>query len=144
MNRLMILILCVAGCSPATDQPATNQTDKPTVQEKPAEVPSLAGEWNVTASNGKPLTQVFPMTASVSRDQLTVHSECVSFAWAYTQDRNIVSFKPGAVRHCERNQTQNENEAQRAIGGANIALFLQEGREVQLSGNGGTVTLTRR
>ena len=144
MNRLMILILCVAGCSPAANQPARNEVGTNAAQERPAEVPSLAGEWSVSASSGKPLTQVFPMTASVSGNQITVHSECVSLAWSYTQDRNIVAFKPGAVRHCGRNQTQNENEVQRAIGGATIALFSNEGREVQLSGSGGTVTLTRR
>ena len=58
----------------------------------------------------------------------------------------VVEFGPVpmAVSHCGRNQTQNENEAQRAIGAATIALFSNEGREVQLSGSGGTVTLTRR
>lgn len=144
MKPLIFLALCVAGCSPAANQPATNEVDKPAAQEKPADVPSLTGEWSVSASSGKPLTQVFPMTASVSANQITIHSECVSLAWSYTQDRNIVGFKPGAVRHCGRNQTQNENEVERAIGGATIALFSNEGREVQLSGSGGTVTLTRR
>lgn len=144
MNRVMFLMLCLAGCSPAANPPDSNRAEKSTPQEKPAEIPSLTGEWSVTASNGTPLTQIFPMTASVSGDQLTIHSECVSFAWSYTQDRNFVAFKPGAVRHCARNQTQSENEVQRAIDGASIALFLGDGREVQLSGNGGTATLTRR
>jgi hypothetical protein len=144
MNRLTILILCVAGCSPAANEPVANDVDKHIAQEKPAEVPSLDGEWRVTASSGKPLTQVFPMTASFSGNEIVIHSECVSLAWSYTQNRNIVAFKPGGLSHCARNQTQNENEVQRAIDRANIALFSNEGREVQLSGSGGTVTLTRR
>ena len=80
MKRPILFALCVAGCSPAANQPATNEVAEPVAQEKPAEVPSLVGEWSVTASAGKPLTQVFPMTASVSGNQLTIRSECVSLA----------------------------------------------------------------
>lgn len=144
MKRLMILTLCLAGCSPAAEERAANQVQAPAAEEKPADVPSLAGEWSVTASGGQPLTQVFPMTASVTGDQVAVHSECVTFNWSYTQNRNAVAFKPGAIKRCARNQTQNENEVQRAIDRGNIALFSNEGREVQISGSGGTVTLTRR
>jgi hypothetical protein len=145
MKRLMtIAALLVVGCSPAANEPAANQAEKPAVQEKPADVPSLAGEWSVTALGGKPLQQVFPMTASITADKATVHSECVTFVWSYTQNRNIVAFTPVSTGHCGRNQTTNENEIERALKGANIALFSNEGREVQLSGNGGTATLTRR
>lgn len=144
MNRLMILTLCLAGCSPSAEQPVANEAQAPAAEQKPAEVPSLAGEWNVTASGGKPLTQVFPMTANVSANEVVINSECMRFTWTYTQDRNVVTFKPGAVRRCARNQTQNENEVQRAVDRANIALFSGEGREVQLSGSGGTVALERK
>ncbi|MCH8616819.1 META domain-containing protein [Sphingomonas sp. SM33] len=140
----MIATLLVAACSPSANEPAANQTEKPAAREKPADVPSLAGEWSVTALGGKPLQQVFPMTASITADKATVHSECVTFAWSYTQDGNIVAFSPMSTGHCGRNQTTNENEIERALKGANIALFSKEGREVQLSGNGGTATLTRR
>ena len=140
----MIAVLCLAGCSPAEEQPAANQVEKPAAAKKPAEVPSLAGEWNVTALGGQPLKQVFPMTVSVDADKMTVHSECLTFVWSYTQNRNIVAFLPVSAGRCGRNQTTNENEIERAIKGANIALFSPDGREVQLSGNGGTATMTRR
>jgi hypothetical protein len=145
MNRLsMLAVLCVAGCSPTTDEPAANQVERPVTETKPAEPPALTGEWDVTALGGQPLQQVFPMRASFAEGQMTVRSECVTFVWNYTQDRNIVAFKPVSSRGCGRNQTTNENEIERAMKGANIALFAQEGREVQLSGNGGTATLARR
>jgi hypothetical protein len=144
MNRLsMLAVLCVAGCSPTADEPAANQVEKP-AETKPAEPPSLTGEWDVTALGGQALQQVFPMRASFAGGQMTVRSECVTFVWNYTQDRNVVAFKPISSRGCGRNQTTNENEIERAMKGANIALFAQEGREVQLSGNGGTATLSRR
>ena len=144
MNRLsMLAVLCVAGCSPTADEPAANQVEKP-AETKPAEPPSLTGEWDVTALGGQALQQVFPMRASFAGGQMTVRSECVTFVWNYTQDRNVVAFKPISSRGCGRNQTTNENEIERAMKGANIALFAQDGREVQLSGNGGTATLTRR
>ena len=146
MNRLMTIaaILGLAGCSPAPEQPAANTAEAPVAEAKPAEVPALTGEWNVTALGGQPLQQVFPMTASVAGDRLTVRSECKTFVWNYTQDRNMVGFKSVSAGGCARNQTTNENEIERAMKGANIALFTGEGREVQLSGNGGTATLTRR
>ena len=145
MNRLsMLAVLCVAGCSPTAEEPIANQVDKPATETKAAEVASLTGEWDVTALGGQPLQQVFPMRASFAGGQMTVRSECVTFVWSYTQDRNIVAFKPVSSRGCGRNQTTNENEIERAMKGANIALFAQDGREVQLSGNGGTATMTRR
>ena len=145
MKRMtMIAALCVAGCSPAANEPAANQAEPSAAEERPAEVPSLTGEWSVTALGGQPLKQVFPMTASFSDDKMTVRSECVTFVWSYTQDRNIVAFKPLSTKRCARNQTTNENEMERAMKGANIALFSRDGNEVQLSGNGGTATLTRR
>lgn len=144
MNRLMMIAaLCVAGCSPSANEPAVNQVEAPTAEAKPAEVPALAGEWTVSALGGQPLQQVFPMRASFADGKLTVRSECVTFVWSYTQDRNMVAFKPVSATKCGRNQTTNENEMERAMKGANIALFLNDGREVQLSGNGGTATLTR-
>ena len=145
MNRLsMLAVLCVAGCSPTADEPAANQVETPATETKAAEVASLTGEWDVTALGGQPLQQVFPMSASFAGGQMTVRSECVTFVWSYTQDRNIVAFKPVSSRGCGRNQTTNENEIERAMKGANIALFAQNGREVQLSGSGGTATMTRR
>ena len=145
MKRLtMMAALCVAGCSPAAEQPAANQAEQPAAVKKPAEVPLLEGEWSVTALSGLPLKQVFPMTASFSEDKMTVRSECKTFVWSYTQSRNIVAFKPASAGNCGRNQTTNENEMERAMKGASIALFSSDGREVQLSGNGGTATLTRR
>ena len=146
MNRLMTIaaILCLSGCSPAAEQPAANTAEAPVAEAQPAEVPALTGEWDVTALGGQPLQQVFPMTASFADGRMTVRSECKTFVWSYTQDRNIVGFKPVSAGGCARNQTTNENEIERAMKGANIALFTGEGREVQLSGNGGTATLTRR
>ena len=145
MKRLtMIATLCVAACTPGRDEPAADQAEQPAAAEKPAEVPSLAGEWSVTALGGQPLQQVFPMTATITPDTMTVRSECVTLVWSYTQDRNIVAFKPVSSKNCARNQTTNENEMERAMKGATIALFSGEGKEVQLSGNGGTASLTRR
>jgi hypothetical protein len=144
MKRLIMAMLCVAGCSPANNQPASNQIENAAVAEEPAEVPPLTGEWSVTALGGQPLQQVFPMTASFAGDRMTVRSECKTFVWSYTQNRNIVGFKRVSAGGCGRNQTTNENEIERAMKGANIALFTGEGQEVQLSGNGGTATLSRR
>jgi len=145
MKRLMTFAaLLVAACSQGEEQPSANQTENAAVVEKPAEVPPLSGEWSVTALGGQSLQQVFPMTASVAGDKMTVRSECKTFVWTYTQNRNIVGFTPVSAGGCGRNQTTNENEIERAMKGANIALFTGEGQEVQLSGNGGTATLTRR
>ena len=146
MKRLMMLAaLCVASCSPPDSQPVANEANSAAASvEKPAVVPSLAGEWSVTALGGQPLQQVFPMTASFNDDRMTVRSECMTFVWSYTQDRNIVGFEPVSAGRCGRNQTTYENEIERAIKVSNIALFTREGQEVRLSGNGGTATLTRR
>ena len=145
MNRLILpFLLCVAACSPAAEQPAANQAEASAAQEEAAPVPALAGNWNVTAINGKPLTQIFTMTAAVTGDRLTINSDCVAMTWSYRQDRNLVTFTKVSTRECPRGRTLNEDQAEKALGMANIAIFSDEGREVQLSGAGGTVTMTRR
>jgi hypothetical protein len=136
-------LLSLAACSQPAEQEAApaNEAANETVQ---AVVPSIEGEWDVTALGGRPLQQVFPMRATFAEAQTTVRSECLTFVWDYTQERNIVAFKPVSSGGCGRNHTTNENEIERAMKGANIALFAEGGRVVQLSGNGGTATLTRR
>lgn len=140
------LLLLLAACSPAAEQPAANQSEAAAAAgpNEAEAVPSLAGEWIVTSLNGKPLDQIFEMTATAAGNRLTLNSDCVALIWSYTQDRNVVAFTDHSTRECVRGRTANEVQVEKAIGAANIALFANEGAEVQLSGSGGTVTMTRR
>ncbi len=146
MNKYCLpLLLLMAACSPAAEESVANRADSPVAEEaEVAPVPPLAGEWSITAVDGAPLNQVFDMAASVTDDRLTIDSECVTMAWEYTQNRNAVTFTPVPAVTCARMQTQNEDQVEQAVGGANMALFLEDGDEVHLSGSGGMVTMTRR
>jgi hypothetical protein len=141
---MLMALPLLAACSPAAEETVVNESQAPAAQQEPAAVPDLAGEWDVVAINSGPLDQIFDMNATATDDRLTVRSDCVSMSWSYVQDRNMVSFTPASVVNCPRGRTRNEDQVEGAIGRANIAMFADEGREVQLSGAGGTVTMTRR
>ena len=145
------LALLVAACGgDAGETPvnhgnagAVNQASSPG-KSSSSVTPALAGEWSVSAFNGTPLTQVFPMTAAFAGDRLTISSECVRMAWSYAQDGMAVSFRPAGAGGCGRKRTYNEDQVEKAIGSATMAMAMEDGREVQLSGSGGTVTLASR
>jgi hypothetical protein len=137
------VLLLVAACSPAPQEPVANQTEPVEAEKRVEAVPALAGEWTVSQVNGRPLSQPHPIAANFGEDRLSVRSDCVRMGWAYTQDRNIVSFTSPSDQGCPGRRTGDETEAKRAVTLANIAMFSNDGQEVQLSGAGGSLTMTR-
>ena len=137
------ILLLAAACTPAAEEP-TNQVEPADVeQEEAAPVPQLAGDWRVTAINGQDLTQYYTMNASFAGDRLTIASDCVRIAWSYSQQRNVVAFTPAEAASCDRMRTHNEDQVKPIVTQANIAMFSDEGRQVELSGPGGRVAMTR-
>ena len=135
--------LSLAACSqPAEQQPApANETATETVQ---AAVPSLEGEWVVEQANGKPLDQMWPMTASATKDRFTIASDCRKMSWTFKQDRNFVQFTPAAGTECGRVRSPAELLADSSVKLAQTVIFEDEGRSAQISGSGGTLSLKRR
>ena len=146
MTRIFLpLVLLVAACS-GTEQPATNavENEADASAADPAAVPSLVGAWRITQINGAAPVQVWPMTAEVTADRFTLTSECRKMAWEFKQDRNVVQLTPQAGQDCARARSPAEISVEKPVGLANIAIFSNEGRDVDLSGPGGRLTMTRR
>jgi hypothetical protein len=104
----------------------------------------LEGEWVVEQANSKAPDQIWPMTAEVTKDRFTIVSECRKMSWTFKQDRNFVQFTPAAGVECARVRSPAENLANATVKLANTAVFSDEGRTVQISGSGGTISMTRR
>ncbi|HVL78361.1 MAG TPA: hypothetical protein VM346_03640 [Sphingomicrobium sp.] len=136
-------LLC-AGCSPASEQAPANQSE-PAPSEQPAvEVPPLAGQWTVTQINGARPGQVWPMLVDVTDERFIISSECRRFIWSVSQDRNLVQFSRQGGRDCPRPRSPSEETVERPVDMANIAMFSDEGREVLLTGPGGSLAMRRR
>ena len=143
---LSIAVLSLAACSePAEQQPAANNAAALDANEAAqAPIPSLEGEWVVEQANGKAPDQIWPMTAEASGDRFTIVSECRKMSWTFKQDRNFVQFTPAAGVECGRVRSPAELLASSTVKLANTAVFADEGRSVQISGPGGTLSMTRR
>ena len=146
MTRVVPLVLfaLIAGCNqqqPAAP-PANDVAAAPAA--KPA-VPSLKGNWRVTAIGGQPVAGT-AMAAAIGDGGASVSAGCLRRGWTYTQDRNLVAFtgSPGGSSNCGRSPSAEEETAFGALGDANLAIFAKDGREATLSGTGGTLTLERR
>ncbi|HXH53812.1 MAG TPA: hypothetical protein VNH53_10370 [Sphingomicrobium sp.] len=143
----MLLLIALAGCdSPPSDQPA-NQANSTTEQAATAPqeaVPPLAGQWTVTEINGIRPAQVWPMAVDVTDELFTLTSECRRFAWGIRQEGHLVTFTRRAGRDCPRVRSPSEEVVEKPIDMANIAMFSDEGRDVLLSGPGGTLKMRRR
>lgn len=137
------VLLLVAACSPAPQEPVADQTEPVAAEKKVEPVPALVGEWTVSRVNDRALSQPHPMAASFADDRLSIRSECVAMVWEYSQDRNIVSFTSPSEQGCPGARSGDETEAKRAVTLANVAMFSNDGQEVQLSGAGGSLTITR-
>ena len=146
---LPLAILCLAACSqdaPPAANEAANSGEANAAAEAPAAVPSLVGSWAVSQINGQAPDQVWPMTAEIGADSFVLTSECRKLGYSFKQDRNVVQLAPSAAASadCGRVKSPAEQLAEKALGLANIAMFSDEGRSVELSGAGGRVTMTRR
>ena len=146
MTRVVPLVLfaLIAGCNqqqPAAP-PANDVAAAPAA--KPA-VPSLNGNWRVTAIGGQPVAGA-AMAAAIGDGSASMSAGCLRRGWTYTQERNLVAFigSPGGSSNCGRSPTVEEETAFGALGDANLAIFAKDGREATLSGTGGTLTLERR
>ncbi len=140
---LSALALSLAACSPSAEQPPANQVESPAPEEKKP-VPSLEGEWVVDQLNGGALDQTWPMTAEVTADKFTIVSECHRLRYEMSQQGNIVKFTQVPGNDCARFKSPAEQLAEKSVKLANIAMFSDDGRTVQLSGPGGTVSMSRR
>ena len=148
MNKIILLCVCalsLAACSEPAEQPAANETAAAEVNETDqAEIPSLEGEWVVEQGNSKPLDQIWPMTAEATAGRFTITSECRKMSWTFKQDRNFVQFTPAGGVECGRVRSPAELLANNTVKLANTVVFAEEGKAVQISGPGGTLSLTRR
>lgn len=144
---LPLAILLVAACSPADNDAsangAANQVE-PAAEAPTAAVPSLAGQWDVVAINGGPVQQAYAMDAEVGPDRFTIQSECVRIPFDYRQDGNGVTFTPAQGGGCGRVRTLDEDSVAKVVGGASMAIFGADGSTVDLSGSGGSLSMTRR
>lgn len=142
---LSIAVLSIAACSQPAEQPAASNAAVAEANETAqAAIPSLEGEWVVEQGNSKPLDQIWPMTAEVTGDRFTITSECRKMSWTFKQDRNFVQFTPASGIECARVRSPAELLANNTVKLANTVVFAEEGRTVQISGPGGTLSLTRR
>jgi hypothetical protein len=146
-NVPLAALLLLAACG-QQDRTAPVQTNETAAAEKaPAAVPSLEGNWTVTKVGGVADAASLGMTATISKDMVTLTTGCLKRAWAYTQNRNVVSFtaSPGGSSNCGGGSPSAEAEtAYGALTEANIAIFSKDGKEASLSGTGGGLTLERR
>ena len=140
---LSALALSLAACSPSAEQPPANQVESPAPEEKKP-VPSLEGEWVVDQLNGGALDQTWPMTAEATAERFTIVSECHRLRYEMSQQGNIVKFTQVPGDDCARFKSPAEQLAEKGVKLANIAMFSDDGRTVQLSGPGGTVSMSRR
>ena len=147
MKRFLapLLVLLIAACSqPAEQQSTANNDTVATNEVVQAAVPSLDGEWVVEQLNGKDPDQIWPMTAEATKDHFTIISECRKMSWTFKQDRNLIQFTPSAGVECGRVRSPAELLANNTAKLANTVIFSDEGRAVQISGPGGTISMTRR
>ena len=147
MPRILTLaaLLLVAGCRQQTDQNGTMANEAGEALQAPAvEVPSLNGAWKLTEVDGRPIDGGSTV-ATFADGALRIVAGCSRRAWTFTHQRNIVSFAadPGGSANCESPPTSRQDAAFRAVDRATMAIFDPDGREANLSGGGGNVTLER-
>jgi hypothetical protein len=150
MRTAAPLVLLLAACSPAAEQTANqasaNAAEPAAAEQEREAVPSMEGEWRIERINGAPPDQIWPMNVSIGDGRFTIQSECRRMAWSFRQDGNVVQLSddPGASADCPRVRSPAELMVERPVGLANIAMFSDEGRKVQLTGPGGSVDMVRR
>ena len=140
-------LLLLSACSPEQAPPAANESANAPAAEvaKPA-VPSLEGNWQVTMIGGSE-ARPLGMTATLGGGRASLSTGCFRRAWTYSQKGNVVDFtsSPSGSSNCGgQSPGPQEETAYTALDGVNMAIFSQQGKRADLSGDSGTVTLERR
>ena len=149
MTRFLpiIALLLVAACDKQDNNaiPPANKAAAPAAPAVAAEVPSLEGDWKVSSIGGRDAARS-SMIAAIGGGKASISAGCFRRAWTYTQNRNAVTFtaSPNGSSNCGQPPSGDQDAAYSAINDANIAIFGKDGKEVSLSGTGGTLTLQRR
>ena len=147
MIRLLpyLAALLLIGCGQPEQAAAPSNDTAQAAPAPKAPVPALKGEWRVAAITGAPVTGT-PMTMTIAGGSAKLTVGCIRRTSTFTQDRNTVdfAFPSTTAGDCARLPSAQEDLMFVALGDANVAIFDQDGREVTLSGTGGTVTLERR
>ena len=146
MSRFLAVaaLSLVAGCGQQREADRTPGNETATPAAASAPVADLGGEWQVVKLDGRPIAGGSAVSFSQGKARLT--AGCTRRAWAYTQQRNIVSFAADSSgsANCETTPSIEQESVIHALDRATMAIFDKDGREASLSGNGGNVTLERR
>ena len=151
MTRTLTLaaLLFVAGCAQQEGSPAgsNNAAEELAAPAAAQSAPSLDGQWQVAAIDGKPVSAGSAMTAEFGGGNAVIAAGCLRRAWTYTQRNNVVSFSPNSAgsANCDGRSPNAEQEAAyAALEQATIAIVSQKGARADLSGTGGNLALERR
>jgi len=141
IRTLPIIALLLMSACDRQDAPAAPAPTAPAPAPAPvvkAAVPSLKGQWRVTAPAALDLT--------VGDGKATLSSGCLRRGFTFRQDRNAVAFasSPAGSANCGGAPSGSQETAFSALADANLAVFSKDGREVTLSGLGGIIALERR
>lgn len=142
-----VALLLAASCTQQHsdhEQAAANEAIANEAEPAKPRVPALEGAWLLTKIDGRPVDGG-AIAANFGGSKLSITAGCTKRAWRFTQNRNIVSFTadPGGSANCQSPPNGDQDAAFYALDRATMAIFAKEGREANLSGNGGNVTLER-
>lgn len=87
--------LSLAACAPTggTTDPAGHPAISPV---------ELAGEYRVAGVDGGEIDLPHGITATITADRIDVQSDCIRFAWSYTQDGRALTTQMQPVPSCRR------------------------------------------
>ena len=105
------------GAAPARHQTAPPISGQPpSTSPAPAPAPaSLAGEWRVAGIGDEEINLPHGITASVSRDRITITSSCVVLGWRYTYADGRLHTEALPGQGCERTLDATEQRLLQAI-----------------------------
>ena len=138
----VVALLLLTGCQREEASPPAPNATAAEETAPAAEVPSLEGEWRVAKVDGRDVGT--GAIAALGGGKASIATGCLRRAWTYTQDRNMVDFAgaPGSA-NCGRTPSASEEAAYFALEHANMVIFSNDGRQADLSGTGGNLTLER-
>lgn len=143
----LLAVFALAGCgndpaepgaAPASHQPtAPASGERPSASTAPA---GLAGEWRVAGIGDEEINLPHGITASISRDRITITSNCVVLGWRYSYADGQLRTEALPGQGCERTLDATEQRLLQAVTGATAARTTPA-NGVELYGTGEGVLL---
>lgn len=137
---LLITLAALGACAPLASEPPASGSNAEVATGAITTPDALIGEYRVAGVDGQDINLSHGISASISSQEIEVHSDCIRLKWTYTLSDRVLAADRIPAMSCRRALLPEEEAISRAFDQA-TQVQRTPANGIEFSGEGHTVTL---